>query len=115
MEGETSRLQQTIVMHREEITQFKRSNEEMKESWNIMTTTSSTLRAQLNLVESTFTSEQRDAPRRLQEYICLRNELSICLPRETFLKQELQAATDHTLSDIHIFRSEYQKATSELT
>ena len=49
LEGETSRLQQTIVMHCEEITQLNRSNEEMKESWNLTTTTSSTLRAQLNL------------------------------------------------------------------
>ena len=37
------------------------------------------------------------------------------LSRETFWKQELQAAKDHTLSEIHSFRSEYQKATSELT
>ena len=71
-------MQQTIVMHREEITQLIRSNEEMKESWNHMTTTSSALRAQLDLVESTFTSEQRDASKRLHEYMCLKGELSAC-------------------------------------
>ena len=113
--GGTSRLQQNNVMHREEITQLNRSNEEMKDSWNHMTTTNSTLRAQLNLAESTFTSEQRDASARLQEDLRLRNELSVCLSRETFWKQELQAATDHTLSEIHAIRSEIQKATSELT
>ena len=80
-----------------------------------MTTTSSTLRAQLNLVESTFTSEQRDASARLQEDLRLRNELSMCLGREAIWKQELQAAMDHTLMEVHAFRSEYQKATDELS
>ena len=40
---------------------------------------------------------------------------STCLSRETVWKQELQAARNHTLSEIHSFQSEYQKATSELT
>ena len=75
VEGEASTLQQTIVMHREEITQFTRSNEEMKESWNHMTTTNSALRAQLYLVESTFTSEQRDASARLHGLLFTRDSL----------------------------------------
>jgi multidrug resistance efflux pump len=85
-------LQQTIATHCEDITQLNRSTEEMKESWNRMTTTNSALRAQLNLAESTFTSEQRDASTRLQEDLGLRSELSECLSRETVWKQELQAA-----------------------
>ena len=79
LEEESSQMQQTIVMHREEITQLTRSNEDMKESWNHMTTTNSALRAQLNLAESTFTSEQRDASTHLHEDLCLRSELSACL------------------------------------
>ena len=72
LEGEASRLQQFIALPCEDIAQLNRFNEEMKESWNIMTATNSTLRAQLNLAESTFTSEQRDASARLQEDLCLR-------------------------------------------
>ncbi len=102
-------------MHREEITQLIRSNEEMKGSWHHMTTTNSTLRAQLNLVESTFTSEQRDPSTRLYEYLCLRSELSACLSCETVWKQEMQAVKNHTLSEIHSCQSEYQQATSEHT
>ena len=49
LEGKT-RLQQTINMHREDIVQLNRSNEEMKESWNVVTTTNYTLRAQLQFV-----------------------------------------------------------------
>ena len=101
-------------MHREEITQLTRSNEEMKESWNHMTATNGALRAQLNLAESSFASEQRDASARLHEYICLRSELSACLSRETVWKQELQTMKNQTLSEIYTFRSEYQKANSEL-
>ena len=100
LEGETSLLQQTIVMHREEITQL---NREIKESRNHMTTTNSTLRAPLNLAESTFTSEQRDVSTRLQEDLRLRNQLLTRLSRETVWKQELQAARDHTLSEIQIY------------
>ena len=48
LEGETSRLQQTIVMHCEEIAHTTRYYEEMKGSCNCMTTTNHTLRAQLN-------------------------------------------------------------------
>ena len=77
LEGETSRLQQTINMHREEIVQLKRSNDEMKESWNATMTTNRTRRAQLNLAESSFTVEQRDASARLQEDLRLRSELSM--------------------------------------
>ena len=87
LEGETSRLQQTINVHREEIVQLKRANEEMKESWNVAMTTNNTLRAQLNLAEWPFTAEQRDASARLQQYLRLRNELSMRMAREARLKQ----------------------------
>jgi hypothetical protein len=83
-------------MHCEEIVQLKRSNDEMKESWNVTMTTNDTLRAQLNLVESSFTAEQRDASARLQEDLRLRNELSMCIGRESIWKQELQVAKDNT-------------------
>ena len=73
-------------MHREEIVQLKRSNDEMTESWNATMTTNSTLRAQLNLAESSFTAEQRDASARLQEDLHLRNELSMRLGRESNLE-----------------------------
>ena len=72
-------------------------------------TTNNTLRAQLSLAESSFTAEQRDASARLQEDLSLRNELSMCIIRESILKQELQAAKDQTLIEAHAFRSEYQK------
>ena len=75
LEGETSPLQQTTNMHREEIVQLKRSNDEMKESWNVSMTTNKTLRAQLNVAESSFTVEHRDASARLQEDLRLRHEL----------------------------------------
>ena len=78
-------------------------------------TTNNTLRAQMNLAESSFAVEQRDASARLQEYLRLRNELAMCLGRETIWKQELQAAKDHTLMEVHACRSEYQKATDELS
>ena len=97
LEGETSRLQQTINIHREEIVQLKHSNDKMTESWNATTTTNNTLRAQLTLAESSFTAEQRDASARLQEYLRLRNELSMCIGRESMWKQELQVAKDNTL------------------
>ena len=101
-ERETYKLQQAIVMHREEITQLTRSNAEMKESWNHMTTTNSALGAQLTLAESTFTSEQRGGYTRLPEDLCLRSELFLaCLSRETVWKQELQTIKNQTLSDIH--------------
>jgi len=87
LEGETSRLQQTINMHREAIVQLKRSNDEMKESWNAAMTTNHTLRAQLNLAESSFTVEQRDASARLQEDLRSSNELSMCMGREAIWKQ----------------------------
>ena len=73
----------------------------MKESWNVITTTNCTLRAQLNLAESSFTTEQRDASARLQEDLCLRNELSMGIGREVVWKQELQYAKDHTLMEAH--------------
>ena len=109
LEGEASRLQQAINLHREEIVQLKRSNDEVKESWNVTMTTNSTLRAQLSLDESSFATEQRDASARLQEYMRLRNELSMCMGREAIWKQELQAAKDHTLMEVHACRSEYQQ------
>jgi acetolactate synthase small subunit len=115
LECGTSRLQKTINTHREEIVQLNRSNEEMKESWNVITTTNSTLRAQLNLVELSFTAEQRDASARLQEDLRLRNELAMCISRESIWKHELQAAKDHTLIEAHAFRSECQNATDELS
>jgi hypothetical protein len=83
LEGATSRLQQTINMHCEEITQLKRANEDMKQSWNATMTMNNTLRAQLNLAESSFTAEQRDASAPLQEDLRLRNELSMCIGRES--------------------------------
>ena len=46
-----------------------------------MTIANRALRAQLNLVEPTFTSEQRDASTRLSEDLCLRRELAACLAR----------------------------------
>ena len=49
VEGETSRLQQTINMHREDIVQLNHSNDEMKQSWNATMRTNNTLRAQLKL------------------------------------------------------------------
>ena len=76
LEGETSQLQQTIVMRCEEITQLTRSNEEVKQSWKQTTIANSALRTQLNLVESTLTSEQRDASTRLSEDLRLRSELA---------------------------------------
>ena len=78
-------------------------------------TTNNTLRAQLNLAESSFTTEQRDASARPQEDFRLRNELSMCMGRESIWKHELQAAKDNTLMEVHSFRSEYHKATTELT
>ena len=87
LEGETSRLQQTISMHCEAIVQLNRSNEEMKESWNVITTTNNTLRAQLT--ESSFTYEQRDASAHLPEDLRLRNELSMYMSREATWKQEI--------------------------
>ena len=96
--GETSRLQHTINMHCEEITQRMQANEDMKQSWTATMTTNNTLRAQLNLAESSFTAEQRDASaRRLQEDLRLRNELSMCISRESMWKHELQAAKKVTL------------------
>ena len=86
LEGETSRLQQTINMRCEEITQLTRTNEEMKQSWTATMTANNTLRAQLNLAESSFTAEQRDASARLQEDLRLRNELSMCISRESIWK-----------------------------
>ena len=69
LEGETSRLQHTINLHCEEIAQLKRANAEIQQSWNATMTTNNTLSAQLNLAESSFTAEQRDASARLQEYL----------------------------------------------
>ena len=86
----------------------------MKESWNLTMTTNNTLCAQLNVAESSFTAEQRGASARLHQDLRLRNELSMCIGREAIWKQELQAAKDHTLMEVHVFRSEYQKATDEL-
>ena len=80
-------------MRCEEITQLIRSNEEMKQSWNQMTTANSDPRSRFNLVGSTFTSEQRDASTRLSEDLRLGNALAACLARETVWKQQLQAAT----------------------
>ena len=72
----------------------------MKESWNVITTTDNTLRSQLNLAESSFTVEQRDASARLQEDLRLRSELSMYMSRETLWKQELQAAKgSHTTGE----------------
>jgi chromosome segregation ATPase len=87
LEGETSRLQQTINMHCQEITQLMRAIEEIQQSWNATMTMNNTLLAQLNLVESSFTAEQRDAPARLQEDHRLRNELAMCIGREVVWKQ----------------------------
>ena len=88
LEGETSRLQQTVNMHREEIVHLKRSTDEMTESWNVAMTTNTTLRVQLNLAESSFTTEQRDASTRLQADLRLRNERSMRMGREAMWKQE---------------------------
>ena len=52
-----------------EIAQLKRANAEMKQSWGATMTMNNTLSAQLNLAESSFTAEQRDASARLQEYL----------------------------------------------
>ena len=90
-------------MHREEIVQLKHSNDEMKESWNATMTTNNSLRAQLNLAESPFTAEQRDASTRLREDLRLRNELSMCMGRKAIWKQDLQAAKDQTLMEVHSF------------
>ena len=38
----------------------------------------------------------------------------MCMSREAMWKQELQVAKDNTLMEVHSFRSEHQKATSEL-
>ena len=74
-------------MHREEIVQLKHSNDEMRESWTATMTTDNTLHAQLNLAESSFTAEQRDAFARLRGDLRLRNELSMCMGREVIWKQ----------------------------
>jgi predicted nucleic acid-binding Zn-ribbon protein len=86
LEGETSRLQQTINMRCEEITQLTRTNEEMQQSWTTTMNANVSLRAQLSLAESSFNAEQRDASTRLQEDVRLRNELSMCLSCETSLE-----------------------------
>ena len=87
-ERHTTKLQQTIVMRCEETTQLTR----FKESWNQMKIANGAISARLNLVESAFTSERRDASTRLNEDLRLRSELAACLARETVWKQELQAA-----------------------
>ena len=72
------------------------------------------LRAQLNLVESSFTAEQRDASARLQEDLRLRNEPSMCTSRESIWKHELQAAKGYTLVEVQAFRSECKQTQDEL-
>ena len=86
-----------------------RANEGMKQSWNATMTTNNTLRAQLNLAESSFTAEQRDASARLQEDLRLRNELSMCISRESRWKHELHAAKVHNLVEVQAFQSESKK------
>ena len=92
-----------------------RANEEMKQSWNSTVMTNNTLRAQLNLVESSFTAEQRDASARLQEDLRLRNELSMYVARESIWKHELQAAKGHTLVEVQAFRNQCKQTRDELT
>jgi hypothetical protein len=105
LEGETSRLQQIINMRCEEITQLTRTNEETQQSWTTTMYANVTLRAQLNLAESSFTVEQRDASTRLQEDLCLRNELSAYASRDAVLKHELQAARNHNSLEAQTFRN----------
>ena len=66
-------------------------------------TANATLRAQLSLVESSFTAEQRDASTRLQEDLRLRNELSVYASRDAVVKHELQAAKNHTSLEAQAF------------
>ena len=73
-----------------------------------------TLRAQLNLAESSFTAEQRDASTHLQEDLRLRNELSVYASRDAVLKHELQAARSHTSLEAQSFRKVFQRAQDEL-
>ena len=86
------------------------------------------LRAQLNLVESTFSSEQRDASSRLGDDLRLRSEIAARLARETVWKQaykrqilEIQqfsaeaiCLNNHTLMAICLCPSECQNSSSEL-
>jgi hypothetical protein len=114
LEGETSRLQQTINMRCEEITQLTRTNEEMQQSWTTTMNANVTLRAQLSLAESSFTAEQRDASTRLPEDLRLRNELSVYASRDAVLKHELQVARNQILLEAQTFRNQFGRAQDEL-
>ena len=54
LEGETSKLQQPVVIRNEELMQLSRSTHEMNASWNHMTVAKGALQAQFSVVESSL-------------------------------------------------------------
>ena len=87
-EGEALKLQHIISVRNEEMSHASKVNDEMKASWNQLTSANAALRAQLSIAEMAHSSEQRDSSMRVDEDLRLRGELTACLAREVVWKSE---------------------------